>query len=141
VRWRCRVWRSKMRRSSKMRCRCRGWRLRPDGWMCRHHQMPRGRRRPGDLRRNNGTPRHWPRELAHRCRSLFNRRPKRLTRPDSSEMAPGLWVQPSAAGRMRPPLRGGLLAQSRYPAVLHALRSAALGLLAYRDGPLRFPVL
>jgi hypothetical protein len=89
VRWRCRVWRSKMRRSSKMRCRCRVLRLRPKGWMCRHHQMPRGRRRLGDVRRNNGTPRHRPRELAHRCRSLFNRRPKRLTRPDSSEMAPG----------------------------------------------------
>jgi len=72
-----------------MRCRCRVLRLRPKGWMCRHHQMPRGRRRLGDVRRNNGTPRHRPRELAHRCRSLFNRRPKRLTRPDSSEMAPG----------------------------------------------------
>ena len=89
VRWRCRAWRSEVRRSSKMRCRCRGWRLRPDGWMCRHHQMPRGRRRPGDVRRNNGTPRHRPRILAHRCRSLFDRRPKRLTRPDTGEMAPG----------------------------------------------------
>ena len=81
VRWRGRVWRSEMRRSSKMRCRCRVWRLRPIGWMCRHHQMPRGRRRSGDVRPNNGTAGHRPSELAHRFRSLFNRRPNRLTRP------------------------------------------------------------
>jgi hypothetical protein len=71
-----------------MRCRCRVLRLRPEGWVCRHHQMPRGRRRPGDMLPNSGTPRHRPSELAHRYRSLFNR-PNRLTRPDSSEMAPG----------------------------------------------------
>ena len=76
MRWRCGV-----RRSSEMR-HCGRMRLRPEGWMGRHHQMPRGRRRPGDVRPDSGARRSRPNHMAHRCRPLFKLQPRRLMRRD-----------------------------------------------------------
>jgi hypothetical protein len=74
MRWRCRV-----RRSSEMR-HCRRMRLRlwPECWMGRHHQMPCGHRRPGDVRPNSGALRSRLNQMPHRCRSLFKLQPRRL---------------------------------------------------------------
>jgi hypothetical protein len=74
MRWRCRV-----RRSSEMR-HCRRMRLGlwPECWMGRHHQMPCGHRRPGDVRPNSGALRSRLNQMPHRCRSLFKLQPRRL---------------------------------------------------------------
>ena len=87
MRWRCRVW-----RSSEM-WHCGRMRLWPEGWMDRHHQMPRGRRRPGDVRLNSGTRRSRPNQMAYRCRSLFRLQPRHLMRRDRRHRPREVWLK------------------------------------------------
>jgi hypothetical protein len=87
MRWRCRV-----RRSSEMR-HCGRMRLWPEGWMGRHHQMPCGRRRPGDVPLNSGARRSRPNQMAHRCRSLFKLQPRRLMRRDRRHRPREVWLK------------------------------------------------